>query len=264
MGQGAVDSSLSLSYLLYCYHDAAFLRSFIPKTEPRPEPQFGVCFVFHADDSTPCKGRVLIDPRGLLVRNGAAAEDAVMWDYCLPPGSAHSVFTFRLAMETIGLQAMYAHQLGEKRPTMAEWYAFLGSATYVVSLSHMQFSAGQIILEAAVMGIPVFSLAQRHHQRVFMPEFCFVHSSYETFMKIHLLQCESTDWDGACVRGARYRELQNAIAKNVELYNSAPSSRSLEMQLWHSARGHGIPAGSLQGCVFPRRGDATRGLSERR
>jgi hypothetical protein len=265
MGQGAVDSALSLSYLLYCYQDAAFLRSFVPKTQP----PFGKCSVFRADDThhgsyfiTPCKGRVLIDPRGLLV-DGAASDDAVMWDYCMPPGSAYSVYTFRHAMETIGLQAIFSHQLGEKRPTMAEWYAFLGSATYVISLSHEQYSAGQIILEAAVMSIPVFSLAQRHHQRVFMPEFCFVHSPYETFMKIHLLHCESTDSDGGCVPGARYRELQSAIAKNVQLYNSAPSSRSLEMLLWHSARGHGIPVGSLQGCMFPRPGYPTRSLIER-
>jgi hypothetical protein len=110
MHQGAVDSALSLSYR--GYRDAAFLRSFVPKMELHPEPKFGVCFRFRAGTynslfTMPCKGRVLIDPRGHLV-DGAAMDDAVVWDHCSPGTKAYSVYTFRRAMATIGLQAIFS------------------------------------------------------------------------------------------------------------------------------------------------------------
>jgi hypothetical protein len=227
---GAAESFPSLGYLPY--PDLAFLQRFTRTRTAAP--------------------RVLIDPRGLdffAVDDGVASEDRVMWDRCRPPDRDYTVFAFRKALHAIGLEPMFTHILGQKRPTMAEWYTFLGSAKYVVSLSHRQYSAGQVIAEAAVMGIVVFSLAQRHHQRVLMPEFCFVQSPYEVFLKISFLERASADPGGECVADARYRELQDAIAKNVKLYLRAPDTHSLEMQLWHSLdHGHA----DAQSCVFPR------------
>ena len=78
-----------------------------------------------------------------------------------------------------------------------------------------------------MMGVVVFSLPQRQMARVTMPEFCFVHSAYETLLKIALLETED-------VGEALYWQLREEIESNAQRYLRAPGWGELALKLRNS------------------------------
>ena len=76
------------------------------------------------------------------------------------------------------------------------------------------------------MGALVFSLPQRHMQRVLMPGFCVVHSAQEAALKISLLELD--------ISQKLAERLRVEASQNVEAYLRAPSWSMLEIQIYLS------------------------------